>query len=59
MYDIKSTMDPYNIMNPGKLTEGGTRFGIPIPALAMNLGMDSMALVKRIMGKDKPTNMKK
>jgi glycolate oxidase len=59
MYDIKSTMDPYNIMNPGKLLEGGTRFGIPIPALAMNLGMDSMALVKKIMGKDKPTNMKK
>ncbi len=52
MFDLKSALDPYNIMNPGKLTEGVTRFGIPIPALVMNLGMDSMALVKRMMGKD-------
>ncbi|MCK5559914.1 MAG: hypothetical protein KAJ51_04950, partial [Thermoplasmata archaeon] len=55
MYDLKSTLDPYNIMNPGKLTEGGTRFGVPIPSLAMNLGMDSMALMKRMIGKDGPT----
>jgi len=58
MNDLKSTLDPYNIMNPGKLTEGLTRFGIPIPSLAMNLGMDSMALMKRFIGKDKPTLIK-
>ena len=53
MFDLKSTLDPYNIMNPGKLTEGVTRFGIPIPPVAMNMGMDSMALMKRILNKDK------
>jgi FAD/FMN-containing dehydrogenase len=52
MFDLKSTLDPYNIMNPGKLTEGVTRFGVPIPALAMNIGMDSMAFMKRIITKD-------
>jgi glycolate oxidase len=52
MHDLKSAIDPYNIMNPGKLIEGLTRYGVPIPSLAMNLGMDSMALMKRIMGKD-------
>jgi glycolate oxidase len=52
MFDLKSAIDPYNIMNPGKLTEGVTRFGFPIPAMAMNLGMDSMALFKRVMGDD-------
>jgi hypothetical protein len=46
-------------MNPGKLTEGVTRFGVPIPPLAMNLGMDSMAFVKRIIVKDKPNKSKK
>jgi glycolate oxidase len=59
MFDLKSTVDPYNIMNPGKLTEGVTRFGVPIPPLAMNLGMDSMAFVKRIIVKDKPNKSKK
>jgi glycolate oxidase len=58
MFDLKSAIDPYNIMNPGKLTEGVTRFGIPIPAIAMNLGMDGMALVKGMMGKDKIKKIK-
>jgi glycolate oxidase len=58
MFDLKSALDPYNIMNPGKLTEGVTRFGIPIPPLAMNLGMDSMAFMKGMMGKDKSKKKK-
>jgi glycolate oxidase len=53
MFDLKSTLDPHNIMNPGKLTEGVTRYGVPIPALAMNLGMNSMSLIKGILPKDK------
>jgi len=53
MRDLKSIMDPYDIMNPGKTTEGLTRFGIPIPPFAMNLGMNFMAWVKHIMTKDK------
>ena len=58
MDDIKSTLDPYYIMNPGKLTENTTRFGIPIPGFAMNFGMNILAIMKRIMPSDK-NKMKK
>lgn len=54
MYDIKTAMDPYDIMNPGKTLEGLTRFGVPIPPFAMNIGMSMMSGVKRILPKDKP-----
>jgi glycolate oxidase len=53
MRDIKGQMDPYDIMNPGKTTEGLTRFGLPIPPFAMNLGMNVMAGIKHFMTKDK------
>ena len=52
MDDIKSALDPHYIMNPGKLIESTTRFGIPIPGFAMNIGMDMMALIKRILPAD-------
>ncbi|UCF49194.1 MAG: FAD-binding oxidoreductase, partial [Thermoplasmatales archaeon] len=55
MDDIKSAIDPHYIMNPGKLTESTTRFGIPIPGFAMDIGMNLMAILKRIMPKDKLT----
>ncbi|MCK5560868.1 MAG: hypothetical protein KAJ51_09760, partial [Thermoplasmata archaeon] len=45
--------DPYNIMNPGKFTENVTRFGIPLPSFAFNMGMDMMAILKRLMPTDK------
>ncbi|UCE73737.1 MAG: FAD-binding oxidoreductase [Methanomassiliicoccales archaeon] len=50
MVSVKSMMDPHDIMNPGKTTEGMTRFGIPIPAFGMNLGMNMMAFMKRLPG---------
>jgi glycolate oxidase len=50
MIDVKSAMDPHDIMNPGKTLEGLTRFGIPIPAFGMNFGMDMMAFMKRLPG---------
>lgn len=53
MCDIKASMDPYDIMNPGKTTEGLTRFGIPLPPFAMNFGMNVMAGLKHLMSKDK------
>ncbi|MEE9151877.1 MAG: FAD-binding oxidoreductase [Thermoplasmata archaeon] len=53
MCDIKASMDPYDIMNPGKTTEGMTRFGIPLPPFALNLGMNVMARIKQLMTKDK------
>lgn len=53
MDDIKSTLDPHYLMNPGKLIESTTRFGIPIPGFAMALGMNTMAIMKRMMPADK------
>lgn len=53
MDEIKSALDPYYIMNPGKLIENSTRFGIPLPGFAMNFGFDTMAILKRIMPADK------
>lgn len=53
MHDLKSSLDPYDIINPGKLTEGQTRFGFPLPGAVLPLGMSVMKLVKRILPKDK------
>ena len=53
MDDIKTAIDPYYIMNPGKLLESSTRFGIPIPGFAMSVGMNAMAILKRILPADK------
>ncbi|UCE37299.1 MAG: FAD-binding oxidoreductase [Thermoplasmata archaeon] len=53
MRDLKDVLDPYDVMNPGKTTEGLTRFGIPIPSFALNLGMNVMSWVKHLMTKDK------
>ena len=53
MDDIKTALDPYYIMNPGKLIENSTRFGIPLPGFAMGVGFDTMAILKRIMPADK------
>lgn len=53
MSDIKTTFDPYNIMNPGKFIEGVTRYGIPIPAFGFKMGMNMMAIMRGLMGTDK------
>jgi hypothetical protein len=52
MLDLKTSIDPYNIMNPGKLTEGVTRFGFPLPSFGFKMGMDMMAIMKGLMPKD-------
>jgi glycolate oxidase len=47
--DIKEALDPYRIINPGKHTEMGTRYGIPMPPVFVDLGMAIMAVLKRGM----------
>ncbi|MEE9150645.1 MAG: FAD-binding oxidoreductase [Thermoplasmata archaeon] len=53
MRELKAVLDPYDIMNPGKTTEGLTRFGIPLPPFTLNMGMNFMAWIKHLMTKDK------
>jgi len=53
MSDIKTALDPFDILNPGKTLEGRTRFGMPVPGFAMDMGMDIMADVKQMLPKDK------
>jgi glycolate oxidase len=50
MRNIKYAMDPYDIINPGKTLEGMTRFGVPIPAFGMNIGMDMLGIMARLPG---------
>ncbi len=52
MFNLKTIIDPHDILNPGKLVEGVTKFGAPIPGKVMSLSMDAMALAKKTMPKD-------
>ncbi|MCK5038702.1 MAG: FAD-binding oxidoreductase [Thermoplasmata archaeon] len=53
MFDIKTVLDPHDIMNPGKSMEGITKQGVPIPKIAMDIGMGAMAAVKMVLPDDK------
>jgi len=53
MEDIKIALDPYNIMNPGKFSMTYTKYGAPIPPVAMNLGLNLLASLKRVTPKTK------
>jgi FAD/FMN-containing dehydrogenase len=50
---MKEMIDPYGIMNPGKMVQTGTRYGFSMPAFLMNFGMHMMGSVKRILPRDK------
>jgi glycolate oxidase len=47
--DLKGAMDPHSIINPGKHTEMGTRFGLALPPFIVDIGMAMMAVLKRGM----------
>ena len=55
---VKSQLDPYRRMNPGKMTEVWTRYDLPIvnviPMEIMGFGLDVAAFVRRL----KPTSDK-
>jgi glycolate oxidase len=53
MYDIKTVVDPYDVINPGKMFEGMTRYGMPMPGFTMNVGMNVMSAGKKVLPKDK------
>jgi glycolate oxidase len=44
--EIKKTIDPQDIMNPGKLTGTTLRYGITIPPALFDVGMKGMAVAK-------------
>ncbi len=46
---IKQELDPHYIINPGKHTEMGTRFGLALPPFLVDYGMALMAFLKRGM----------
>ncbi len=53
MWDLKTTIDPHDIINPGKMLEGLMRFGIGMPGFGMRMGMGVMAVGKKVLTKDK------
>jgi len=52
MKQIRTALDPKEIMNPGKLTETITRQGIVIPPILFELGMDALAIGKKMLPRD-------
>ncbi len=58
MWDIKTVVDPHDIINPGKMFEGLMRFGIPMPGVGMRMGMGMMAVGKKMLTKDKALEKK-
>jgi hypothetical protein len=52
MRTIKRSLDPDNLMNPGKLVEVGTRYDLAVPHTVMNAGLGLMGVLKRILPPD-------
>ena len=53
MKDIKTALDPHDVMNPGHLTSTKTRFGLKIGESLMGMGFKVMGVGKKMLPKDK------
>lgn len=53
MRDLKTTLDPHDVINPGHVVCASTRFGINLNETIMSLGSTIMQTVKKIMPNDK------
>ena len=45
---LKRKLDPRNILNPGKTLMAGTRFGLPLPGVVYNSGLELMWSLRRV-----------
>jgi len=52
MRTIKASLDPDNLMNPGKLVEVGTRYDLAVPHTVMSAGLSLMGILKRTLPPD-------
>ena len=52
MRDIKTFMDPHDVMNPGHVVCGMTKFGVNMSHGLMGLGSKLMQMAKKIMPED-------
>ncbi len=55
---IKAALDPKEVMNPGKLTETVTRQGIHVAPALFELGMDALAMAKKMLPRDQEVDAK-
>ena len=53
MRDIKTCMDPHDVVNPGHLVCGKTKFGISLSKGLMGIASAMMQTVKKLFPKDK------
>ena len=53
MRSVKLTLDPDDIVNPGKFIEMRMRYGVGIPGPLMAVGLDMLAMVKKVFPKTK------
>jgi glycolate oxidase len=53
MRSVKLTLDPDDVVNPGKFIEMRMRYGVGIPGPLMAVGLDMLAMVKKVFPKTK------
>lgn len=52
MRDVKAILDPHDVVNPGHVVCGSTRFGINLSKGIMGLGSTMMQAIKKLMPRD-------